>query len=166
MLLGEEGRLSVFQEELTVQGVFNGLLGFVIVECMTVPEFPGEDGQGEAGVAVLEGGAAGEFVREGGPAAGVEGAEALESGGMVEDAQGDAVADGEVGLLAEGGWCAGAVLVEEGVGVFWGETKISEGLERAVEAAFAAGVAGEGLGGWLFATSGAADGGDSVGVGG
>lgn len=39
-------------------------------------------------MAVLEGGAAGEFVREGGPAAGSEGAEALESGGMVEDAQG------------------------------------------------------------------------------
>ena len=45
---------------MTIQGVFNGLLGFVIVERVTVPEFPGEDGQGEAGVAVLEGGAAGE----------------------------------------------------------------------------------------------------------
>lgn len=46
VLLGEEGRLSVFQEELTVQGVFNGLLGFVIVECMTVPEFPARTGRG------------------------------------------------------------------------------------------------------------------------
>ena len=131
---------------MTAQGIFNGLPGFVIVEGMTVPEFPGEDYEGEAGVAVLEGGAAGEFVREGGAAAGVESTEALESGGVVEDAQGDAVADSEVGLLAERAGGTGAVLVEERASVLGGEAEVGEGLEGAVEAAFPAGVAGEGAG--------------------
>jgi len=66
---------------------------------VVVAELAHEDRFGEAGVPVLAARTPDDFVSEGGSPAGVEHGEALNAGGVIEDAQREAKADGGIRVV-------------------------------------------------------------------